>query len=237
MPTGPSPEEPLRGVSPGVADALAQARAFGYLGPGPLQIHVDHAKAFGRTLLSALGRVTAVDEMSSPEPAIDVGPDFDLLAVDLGSGGGVPGLILAESWPASRWVFVDSNQRRMATLIEVISRLGWESRCEVRVGRAEDIARSPSLRGNFGAVVARGFAAPSVTAECAAGFLSVGGVLVVSEPPSGPDRWSDRGLARLGMERRLVAPSSFRFFTASQRTICSTVYPRPTGTPAKLPLF
>ncbi len=222
-PVPPAPiNEPLRGVSPGVASALAQARAFGYLGPGPLQIHVDHAYGFGQVMHEALG----VHDANAP-----------LRIVDLGSGGGVPGLILADAWPVSTWAFVDSQQRRMATLTTVLAELGLADRCTVQVGRAEEVAHCSKLRAGFDAVVARGFAAPSVTAECAAGFLRIGGVLVVSEPPAGEDRWSDRGLARLGLARRPSASNDFRFFVAEQVSLCSSTYPRSIGIPAKTPLF
>ena len=220
-------------MSPGVANALAQARAFGYLGPGPLQVHVDQAMAFGRTLLAARGG--APREETDPTALVEL--TTDLLVVDLGSGGGIPGLVLADLWPSSSWVFVDSHQRRMATLAQVLADLGWESRCEIQVGRAEDTARIHSLRGSADAVVARGFAAPAVTAECAAGFLAVGGVLIVSEPPTGPDRWSDRGLARLGMKRSPVAAEPYRFFAACQKSLCPSTFPRAVGIPAKSPLF
>ena len=212
--------EAVSGISREVAEALAQARAFGYLGPGPLQTHIDHAHGFGDALLAS---------------GFDADRPFSV--VDLGSGGGVPGLVLAERWPVSSWTFVDSNQRRMQTLRDVLAGLGWTARSSVIVERAEVAGRLPALRGSFSAVVARGFAAPSVTAECACGFLQVGGRLVVSEPPEGPDRWSDRGLAKLGLQRRSVPRNPFRFFVGEQTAMASSVYPRAVGVPAKTPIF
>ena len=219
-------EERLTGASPGVLDALAQARAFGYLGPGRLQTHVDHSHGFGDTVLSAMPAEGHIADAA-----------FGGRAVDLGSGGGVPGLVLADRWRDSTWVFVDSHQRRMGTLREVLAGLGWTDRTEVVTDRAEVMARRPDLRGCCDLVVARGFAAPGVTAECATGFLRAGGLLVVSEPPGGADRWSDRGLAALGMSRVVLAPAEFRFFVAVQEQVCPMKYPRPVGVPGKSPLF
>lgn len=219
-------EERLSGASPGVLDALAQARAFGYLGPGPLQTHVDHSHGFG----------DAFELVTSP-----VGPSahagFRGRVVDLGAGGGIPGLVLADRWPDSQWLFVDSHRRRMGTLGDVLVRLGWAERTEVVLDRAELVARRSDLRGSCDLVVARGFAAPAVTAECAAGFLRPGGLLVVSEPPEGPDRWSDAALAELGMARIVLAPAAFRFFVAMQEHPCPPKYPRAVGVPGKSPLF
>ncbi len=220
-------EECLTGASPGVLDALAQARAFGYLGPGRLQVHLDHSHGFG-------------DAVAAARSKVDAGPSegvFRGRVVDLGVGGGIPGLVLADRWPNSTWLFVDSHQRRMGTLRDVLDTLGWTARTEVVCDRAEVAARRPDLRGSCDLVVARGFAAPAVTAECAAGFLRPGGLLVVSEPPQGPDRWSDRRLAVLGMARVAVAPSAFRFFVAVQEHPCPPAYPRAVGIPGKSPLF
>jgi 16S rRNA (guanine527-N7)-methyltransferase len=214
------------GVSPGVLDALAQARAFGYLGPGPLQTHIDHAQGFGACVEDAFAQLH--DPLSPGRP---------ILAVDLGSGGGVPGLILAERWPQSNWVFVDSHQRRMATLQDVLRSLQWTDRTVVVTDRAESVARQPERRGAHDLVVARGFAGPAVTAECAAGFLRVGGILVVSEPPTGDDRWSDAALDLLGMRRVVVPRRPFHFFVAVQERRCPPKYPRSVGTPGKSPLF
>ena len=221
----PEDERPT-GASSGVLDALAQARAFGYLGPGPLQIHVDHSHGFGRAVTSAC------DVLGIMGPQ-----EFARRVVDLGSGGGIPGLVLAEEWLGSTWTFVDSHRRRMATLLEVLADLGWSERTEVVADRAEVTARRADLRGSCDLVLARGFAPPSATAECAAGFLRVGGLLVVSEPPHGPDRWSDGGLAKLGMRRVRIAPAPLRFFVAVQQQLCPPMYPRSVGTPAKSPLF
>ncbi len=222
---GPN-DEHLTGASPGVLDALAQARAFGYLGPGPLQTHIDHSHGFGDVVLSALSVLgTTTDSV------------FRGRGVDLGSGGGVPGLVLADRWRESNWVFVDSHQRRMGTLRDVLVGLSWAERTDVVTDRAETVARRADLRGVCDLVVARGFAAPGVTAECAAGFLRRGGLLVVSEPPVGPDRWSDRGLGELGMRRLLVRSTGFHFFVAVQESGCPAKYPRPIGAPGKSPLF
>ena len=225
-PAAPPNDEPTTGASTGVLDALAQARAFGYLGPGPLQTHLDHSHGFGDAVDSA-HRTLGVEHANS----------FSGRVVDLGSGGGIPGLVLADRWPSSVWTFVDSHQRRMGTLAEVLTALEWDDRTEVITDRAETVARHGDLRGSCDLVVARGFSAPAVTAECAAGFLRVGGLLVVSEPPSGPDRWSDAGLAKLGLRRVVIPTTTFRFFVAVQVLLCPPKYPRGVGIPAKTPLF
>jgi 16S rRNA (guanine527-N7)-methyltransferase len=158
-------------------------------------------------------------------------------AVDLGSGGGIPGLVLAVHWPTAHWVLLDANERRIAFLRQAVAALGVGDRVDVVAGRAEVVARSPSYRATADLVVARSFAPPAVTAECAAPLLHVGGALVVAEPPGGaPDRWPAAGLALVGLmaDGHVVDPSLQRL---RQSSPCPDRYPRRPGIPAKRPLF
>ncbi len=107
--------------------------------------------------------------------------------------------------------------------------------------RAEDAARDPEHRSRYDLVTARSFAAPAVTAECAVGFLSPGGRLIVSEPPDRePDRWDEAGLAALGFD-----PPAPVITTDATATIATLLhpggppdrYPRRPGIPGKRPLW
>lgn len=163
----------------GVERALAEARALGFLGPGPLDVHERSAATF----LDA------------------VGPQEDASALDLGSGGGVPGLLLAAARPEVQWVLLDNNRRRASFLARAIATLGWGHRVEVVRGAAEDVGHEPAHRGRYDLVVSRSFGPPPVTAECAVAFLRDGGRLLVAEPPERDDgRWPADGLAALGLE-------------------------------------
>ncbi len=81
------------------------------------------------------------------------------LAVDIGSGGGLPGLVLAILWPESQWLLIDSNGRRASWLQTAIDELGIGSRAKVRCERAELTGRGP-LRQTAELVTARGFGPP-----------------------------------------------------------------------------
>ncbi len=163
----------------GLAEILEDARSLGLLGPGPVDRQLRHATDLAGAIGGFVGRF-----------------------LDLGSGGGLPGLVLVEEFPNSIAVLLDAQQRRGDFLRNAVSQLGVGDRVEVVVGRAEVLARSDALRATFDLVVARSFGAPAVTAECAVGFLRAGGSLVVTEPPdsNGPiERWPEDGLARLGL--------------------------------------
>jgi 16S rRNA (guanine527-N7)-methyltransferase len=192
---------------------LVRARTLGFLGPGPVEAHIDHAAAFLVALADTTGTV-----------------------VDLGSGGGVPGLVLAVARPDLRLVLVEARARRCRFLEEAIEDLGVDA--EVVEGRAEELGHSPR-RGGADAVVARGFGVPAATAECGSPLLRVGGRLAVSEPPPpiDPGRWPAAELASLGLvvAERVEAPTGVQVL--EQRSPCPGTYPRRNGLPAKRPLF
>ena len=209
-------------------EVLAEAQYRGFIGGTDLDAHLHHAEAFVR-VVERLGRLER--------------------GLDLGSGGGLPGLVLAGDLVDTRWWLIDAAQRRAEFLVDAVARLGWEDRVTVAWGRAEDLARAPDLRGQIDVVTARAFAPPAVTAECAAGFLCPGGHLVVSEPPLGPEgeaigtRWPVDGLAALGLEPVLVTSTASgvspgpQFKVLRQARICPDRFPRRVGVPSKRPLF
>ena len=158
-------------------------------------------------------------------------------AVDLGSGGGLPGLVLATDWPSTEWVLLDAHERRTAFLGEAVASLALTNVRVVRA-RAETFGRTAGERGAYDLVTARGFGPPAVTAECAAPLLRVEGLLVVSEPPEeDPERWPDEGVALVGLRRDGEAVDAARYQVLRQIAPCPERFPRRIGVPAKRPLF
>ena len=200
-----------------LAEVLEEARALGFLGPGPVEGHVEHARGF----LQAVGQ----------ERPRRVG--------DLGSGAGIPGLVLAQAWGDVDVVLLDANERRTAFLERAVKALGLGPSVQVLRGRAEDVGHQAAWRGWADLVVARSFGPPAVTAECGAPLLSVRGRLIVSEPPeSGEERWPEAGLLPLGLRPSGRLEQAFsRFQVLRQERPCPDAYPRRTGAPAKRPLF
>jgi 16S rRNA (guanine527-N7)-methyltransferase len=201
---------------PELEAVLTTGRDLGFLGPGEPSLHVEHALAFARAV-----------------------PQAPTHALDLGSGGGVPGLILARLvWPEATWCLLDGSVKRVAFLETAIARLGVDGRVVARAGRAEDVGRGAG-RGSFDLVVARSFGPPAVVAECAAPFLVVGGRLVVSEPPDTDPtaRWPAEGLADFGLSLvdHPVGPPALAVLTQTEH--CPERWPRRVGIPAKRPHF
>ncbi|WP_195210417.1 16S rRNA (guanine(527)-N(7))-methyltransferase RsmG [Actinomarinicola tropica] len=198
-----------------LTNVLERSRTLGFLGPGPVTDHIEHAQRL----------VAVLDAL--PLPTAGTG-------VDLGSGGGVPGLVVARALPTWRWILLDAMERRTAFLDQAVHDLGLRH-VEVRRERAELSGRS-ELRHGVDLVVARSFGPPAVTAECAAPLLRVGGILVVSEPPTSDGaRWSADGLRSLGLDPEPLARGTWIAFRQDEKAPESA--PRAVGRPGKRPLW
>ncbi len=98
--------------------------------------------------------------------------------VDLGSGGGFPGLTLAAALPADRALLVDSVAKKVRFLAVVASATGLDSRVATVADRAEARAADPQDRERWPAVTARAVASLAELVELAFPLLRPGGVLV-----------------------------------------------------------
>jgi len=132
----------------------------------------------------------------------DPGRDFRGHVVDIGSGAGLPGLILAEAFPDTTWTLIERRSGRTELLARAVRRLGIDDRVEILTADVADVARSEH-RGMADWVTARSFGPPADTAECAAGLLREGASLLVSEPYEEDldARWPPAGLSSVGLVR------------------------------------
>ncbi len=97
----------------------------------------------------------------------------DARVTDVGSGGGLPGIVLALARPDVRVTLVDSMARRVAFLNEVVAELALDSSIAVVRARAEELRRSDDV------VTARAVADPVRLAGWSRGLLRPGGELQV----------------------------------------------------------
>ena len=142
---------------------------MGTLGDRPIPEVIEHARQFVTALEGVTGKV-----------------------IDIGTGAGVPGLVIAVDLPHLEVVLADRRATRMDALRLGVAALGLGERVSVVTADVDDLARDPAYAGTFDAVVCRGFGPPESTAPLARGLLKNGGRLIVSEPPSpDPSRWSE----------------------------------------------
>lgn len=94
--------------------------------------------------------------------------------LDLGSGGGLPGIPLACAAPEVQVTLLDSTQKKIEACERIVRGLGI---CNVRAARdrAETLAHDPEWRETFDVVVSRAVAELRALCELAAGFVRVGG--------------------------------------------------------------
>jgi 16S rRNA (guanine527-N7)-methyltransferase len=209
---------PIDGQSPtdGLRAALTSAQELGFLGAPPIDQQIAHSRLFAALLPPSVQTVA-----------------------DLGSGGGLPGLVLAETHPELRLCLIESSERRADHLRRAVRRLDLDERVEVDARPAEHVARDPRRRAAFDAVVARSFGAPAVVAECAAPLLRPGGVVVVAEPEEAAgDRW--RGLADTDLPIELDHLVTTTAGPFARLRLCGRVpdrYPRSGASLRSRPLF
>lgn len=171
-PEGPSAERVAR-----LTAVLQRAQRLGALGDWPITEVLEHAREFTTALPLDACRV-----------------------LDLGSGAGVPGLVIACERQGLQVTLVDRRERRTDDLIRAVASLGLGDCVSVVTADAEELGGRPDWTGSQDAVVARGFADPQTTLTLAARLTRVGGVVIISEPPSGqPSRWRPEWLSAAGV--------------------------------------
>ena len=159
--------------------------------------------------------------------------------VDLGSGAGLPGLVLAIARPEAEVVLVESVGKKCAWVERTVGALGLEN-VRVVCARAEELEEEP-----FDVVTARALASLSVLCEYAAPLLREGGSLVAWKGAVDAREDADglHAASVLGLEREEVRgvepyPGSQRRTLHVFRKVSPTPegYPRRAGMAAKRPL-
>lgn len=164
-----------------LVEVLSRAQRLGFIGSGPLEPAIAQAELMTE-FVAGLGD----------------GP-----VLDLGSGGGLPGLVLGLGLVDRTVTLTEVMERRATFLRWAVGELALSARVMVAEEAVEILGRG-ELAGRFSVVTARGFGPPAVTAECATPFLDEGGVLVVTEPRRSRS-WSSAGLAELGFGAKRTA--------------------------------
>ena len=97
--------------------------------------------------------------------------------LDVGAGGGFPGIPLKVAFPGIRLTLLDSVAKKTSFLKHLVEVLQLAD-VEVYTGRAEELALAPGLREGFDVVVSRGVAAMRLLMEFTLPFCRVGGIVV-----------------------------------------------------------
>lgn len=161
-----------------------------------LRTHPGLLRVFGEAQrVGALGPVSPADVIDHSLGFVEALPADATTCADLGTGAGVPGLVIAIARPDLRLVLVDRRAKRTDVLQRAVTSLGLDGRVEVVCGDVDQLGRS-TFRHSMDAVTCRGFGSPATTISLSTPWVRTGGVVIVSEPPEDRgDRWAGVDLA------------------------------------------
>lgn len=182
--------------------AWEPARAAGALGSASVEDLVAHTAGYVSAVCAVLGC-----------SAGEVGG----VGVDVGSGAGIPGVLLALQLPATEWRLVDGNERRCDFARRAARAAGVADRVTVHHGRAEDIGHDPTWREQHDLGVSRLLAAPSDTAELVVPLVREDGIVVCSADAEGVKWWQGVALGVVGARLEGVFDTESGLFVALRR--------------------
>lgn len=131
--------------------------------------------------------------------------------LDLGTGAGVPGLVVAVARPDLHLVLVDRRQARVDAVTRGIRRHGWEDRIVAQCADVAVLVENPEHLGRYAAVISRGFGPPTTTLRLAARATASEGRIIISEPPEAAgSRWDPALLVEAGGSDRRISPPERR---------------------------
>lgn len=164
--------------------------------------------------------------------------------LDIGTGGGLPGMVLAIARPDLRFTLMDATGKKVQFLTDAVEALALENVRPLH-GRAEEIARNSGYRGQYRVAVARAVSSLPTLIELGLPFVALGGYLVL---PKGIDldeelRAAERAGALVGgrvVEASILPEAGSavdtRLVVIEKVAPTPRTYPRRTGLPAHAPL-
>lgn len=164
--------------------------------------------------------------------------------IDVGTGGGFPGIPLAVYAPEKQFTLLDSLKKRLKIIDELAGELGI-SNIDLVHGRAEDAARMKGHREKYDLCVSRAVSNLATLAEYCLPFIKVGGYLLAYKGPGAEEevKEASKALKILGGSLVEIRETSMEEYGLDHRILVikkvrntPKAYPRKAGTPLKEPL-
>ncbi len=154
--------------------------------------------------------------------------------IDIGAGGGVPGLVMAILRPDLRLTLVEADRRRAGFLLHAAAVCACPQ-VTVVARRAEEVGRDPAHRGRYDLAVSRATAAAPALCELALPLLRTGGRLLalVSDAEADARAAAVAAAACGGGPPLAVAPG---ILAITKVAPTPDAFPRRAGVPARHPL-
>jgi 16S rRNA (guanine527-N7)-methyltransferase len=164
------------------------------------------------------------------------------MLIDVGSGGGFPGIPLAIALPGWQVTLLEATGKKVRFL-EAAVRVLELGNARVLQGRAEEVAHLVAYRGRYDIATARAVAALPTLLEYCAPFVRPGGLLVLPKKGDVAEELAAGRRAAAHLETSLFDPVPVPFFSdrrvivhGRQKRPCPPRYPRAAGAPIKHPL-
>ena len=164
--------------------------------------------------------------------------------IDVGTGGGFPGIPLAVCSPDKDFLLLDSLNKRLKIIGELTEELGINN-VKLLHSRAEDAARNKEYREKYDICVSRAVSNLATLSEYCLPFIKVGGYLLAYKGPEAEKELENaaKALETLGGEAVEIRDTQMADYGLEHRILVikkvrSTpkAYPRKAGTPLKAPL-
>ena len=159
--------------------------------------------------------------------------------LDLGTGGGFPGLPLAIASPEKRFLLADAVGKKLKIVQDAARQLGLVN-VETVHGRAEDLARTRLYRERYDLVVSRAVANMSTLSEYCLPFVKIGGFFIAYKTRDAAEEIAAAAGAIAKVGGRIVrtenAQGGHVLVVIEKIAKTPAAYPRKAGTPGKDPL-
>lgn len=188
----------------------------------------DPDEAWTRHILDALTLLPIIAATDNPEPRI----------IDVGTGGGVPGIPLAIVMPGARVALLEATGKKAAFLLETVHTLGLAN-VLVHHERAERFGHKKDQRESFDVVTARALGPLNVLCEFCVPLARPGGVVLAIKGQRADEELQDarHALGILGAKHLDTHQTpTGRVVVLEKTTRTPRPYPRKDGEPKKHPL-
>lgn len=187
-----------------------------------------------------------IDSLSIGLVSDDINPNKSVNLIDIGTGGGFPGIPILIANPAWKLCAVDSVGKKTKFIEILVKELGIQDRVEIVTARAEDIAHNQTKREKFDLAVSRAVSQLNILSEFCLPLVKKGGFFAAYKAKNTETEINEaqKALLILGGKVKKIVNYTLPEDEFPERNLIliektdntPLKYPRKAGMPKKLPL-